>query len=432
MSSLPNSSLDRAWLVMFYSIALSNGSTFSSDESIKLNLRSNLWLSFNDARLLLEPNTLSIQALVIMAQYLEEHITPSTYWVLMNKACVMLQALGSTSWRHDRSVQDQRAAVFWRLNFVDKAMALVLSRQPAIHREVAIQTPPPTVSQLLDTQPHRLSGRSSLFYAHYAHQMHLLSHGMAEVWHCVYAPNLDQASTTKEDLESWYTQATDILKAAALTEQPLLAPADAATVDLSLQILDFQYYALLVRLALSSRETMGTQAVSASVKLLRLLPSIHGVAVTGQEIFPFPVWQWLHCPLSAFGLCWGQIVTGMHPQYEENKQLLETIELLPPFFGSLIARNPIAEKLENITKRMIQHASSITQSSNSTSPANAGPYQSSVVMSPTSAGTPLDDFLAPSAEFSLDEMFSMGNDALLNNPFDWFGWDMSGPAAQSH
>ncbi len=141
-ASRPRQVRDRAWLVMFYSVALGVASTASpSDESTKVKLRSNLWLAFNDARLLLEPSVTSIQALVIMACHAEEFMTPSLCWSLITKACIMLQALGITHWRLDAPTRERRILVFWRLNIMDKALALILGRPPTFHREWPMSPP---------------------------------------------------------------------------------------------------------------------------------------------------------------------------------------------------------------------------------------------------------------------------------------------------
>ena len=91
VASRPENIHDRAWLVMFYSVTLSRVPFIGPpDEATKARLKSNLWLAFNDARLLLEPKISSVQALVILACYAEEFMTPSISWSLVSKACTML------------------------------------------------------------------------------------------------------------------------------------------------------------------------------------------------------------------------------------------------------------------------------------------------------------------------------------------------------
>lgn len=213
-ASRPHQVHDRAWLVMFYSVALSVvSSTTPSDESTKVKLRSNLWLAFNDVKLLLEPNVTSIQALIILACYVEEFMTPSLCWTLITKACVMLQALGITHWRLDSPTCERRIMLFWRLNILDKALALVLCRPPTFHREIATGIALPTLDQLLPSQSrYPSSGAAVLFDAHYTHQMHLLSRIMADVWYCLYGQDSEDVHVIKGNLESWHRQATEVAR----------------------------------------------------------------------------------------------------------------------------------------------------------------------------------------------------------------------------
>ena len=212
VASRPHEIPDRAWLVMFYSVALSKVTSGDSrDESVKKKLRSNLWLAFNDVRLLLEPNILSVLALVVMACYVEEFMTPSICWALVSKACVMLQALGITSWRLDLATRERRTMLFWRLNYLDKSLGLILCRPPTIHRTMASEIALPTLEQLLPPRPYSTSGTAVLFEAHYTNQMHLLSCVMADAWHCLYGKEGDKVQVVKQSLESWYRHATEVI-----------------------------------------------------------------------------------------------------------------------------------------------------------------------------------------------------------------------------
>ncbi|KAA8651967.1 Zn(II)2Cys6 transcription factor [Aspergillus tanneri] len=337
VASRPHQVHDRAWLVMFYSVTLSVvSSTNPSDESTKANLRSNLWLAFNDVRLLLEPNVSSIQALVILACHVEEYMTPSLCWVLVTKACVMLQALGVTHWRLDSPTRERRTMLFWRLNTLDKSLALILCRPPTFHREMATGIALPTLEQLLHSQPyHPSSGAPALFEAHYMYQMHLLSRVMADVWHCLYGQDSDDVHTIKENLESWHLQATEVLEAAALAEKPLLTASGTASVDLGLQTLHFHYYSLLVLLTVSYRQ-LRTQSTYPSQQMLGLLPGLGAMLPGLKEPYTCLLWQRLHCPLAAFGILWGEIVIKGRAHFEQSEQSLEAIEHLPAFLGKQV------------------------------------------------------------------------------------------------
>ena len=197
---------------MFYSIALRVLSdSHPTDESTKAKVRSNLWLSFNDVRLLLDPSSSSIQALIILASYVEEFMTPSICWSLISKACTMLQALGFTQWRLDSATRERRIILFWRLNILDKALALVMCRPPTYHREMSNEISLPTLDQL-SLSHHRSASNDvpAIFNAHSTHQMHLLSQIMADAWHCLYGQTSDDVGAVIERLESWYHQATEV------------------------------------------------------------------------------------------------------------------------------------------------------------------------------------------------------------------------------
>ena len=197
---------------MFYSVALNTvSSTSPSDQSTKAKLKSNLWLAFNDAKFLLEPSPSSIQALVILACHVEEFMTPSFCWALVSKACMMLQALGVTHWRLDSPTRERRTLLFWRLNVLDKALALILCRPPTFHREMTSEIALPTLDQLLPSSQHRPSvGAPVLFDAHYKNQMHLMSLLMADMWHCLHGKGSEDLYAIKENLDSWHRQATEV------------------------------------------------------------------------------------------------------------------------------------------------------------------------------------------------------------------------------
>lgn len=196
---------------MFYGVALSTLSTAKPlDETTRAKLRSNLWLAFNDVRLLLEPSVTSIQALIILACYVEEFMTPSICWSLISKACIMLQALGISGWRIDKATRERRTILFWRLNYLDKALSLILYRPPSLHSSMAAEMDFPTLDQLIPSQMYASSGDALLFQAHYTDQMHLLSRVMADMWQCLYGQEADKFLVVKQKLESWHHHAVEV------------------------------------------------------------------------------------------------------------------------------------------------------------------------------------------------------------------------------
>lgn len=218
-ASRPHQIHDRAWLVMFYSVALNIvSSTSPQDELTKSKLTSNLWLAFNDVRFLLEPSMSTIQALIMMTVYAEACMTPSLSWTLVNRACTMLQTLGINDWRLDAITRKGRASLFWRLNVMDKILALILARPPTFDRDFVKAVALPALDELLpvpsacerQTSAGRGRAISMLFPAHYTAQMHLLSRVMGDIWHCLHGRDAENIPKTKDSLESWYRHATEV------------------------------------------------------------------------------------------------------------------------------------------------------------------------------------------------------------------------------
>ena len=211
----PNQVQDRAWLVMYYSIILSMVSSINpTDKDTKAKLRCNLWLAFNDVRLLLEPSEVNIQALVLLACHVEEFTTPSLCWMLTTNACRMLQALGINNRRIDSETRERRTLLFWHLNLLDKGLALIFGRPPTFHPAMAKELALPTLGQLLQFQPHISSSeRTALFGAHYIYQMMALSRLMTDIWDCLYGDVLSdehKIESVIQDLDSWQRQAQQV------------------------------------------------------------------------------------------------------------------------------------------------------------------------------------------------------------------------------
>ncbi|QIX01101.1 hypothetical protein AMS68_006618 [Peltaster fructicola] len=230
---------ERAWLVMYYSIVLSFISSVSPDDTdTKKRLLRNLWLAFNDARLLLEPSEANIQALLILAIHVEDFTSPTLCWMLTSTACRMLQALGITQRRLDAQTRERRRMLFWNLNLMDKGLAMIFGRPPTNHRAMANEIPMPTLEQLLPFRPHVSSrAKLALFGAHFLNQMMLLSRVMGDVWACLYEDNAATCPTTDamlRQLNDWYQQATQVLDAAAMTEKPFLDKDGEASIEIGL------------------------------------------------------------------------------------------------------------------------------------------------------------------------------------------------------
>lgn len=161
----------------------------------------------------------------LLAVHVQDFHTPSLCWMLMTTACRMLQALGITNRALDAKTKEKRLWLFWILSSLDISLALIFGRPPTFHRAMREKLPIPDIRQLLGWQPHLQSseigsGRTSLFGAHFMHQLYVMSNIMAEIWSCLY----DSASThrpveaVKASLDSWYEETSKVI----LSPQPRL------------------------------------------------------------------------------------------------------------------------------------------------------------------------------------------------------------------
>lgn len=96
VTSQPAQTCERAWWVMFYSIASRNCtmSELLADDLKASRLENNLWMSINDIGFLLQPSILNVQAIITMVVSAERCMLPQACWSLISKASTMLLGLG--------------------------------------------------------------------------------------------------------------------------------------------------------------------------------------------------------------------------------------------------------------------------------------------------------------------------------------------------
>ncbi len=207
---------EKGYLLMFYGIMLTVATSDDSfQEDTKVKLKWNLWLCLNDARLLLQPSELNIQALILLACHVQDFHTPSLCWMVSTTAFRMLQALGTSGLNMDIEIKHRRCELFWFLNALDKSLSLIFGRPPVFHRVMCEEIPMPSMQRLSSFQPHIKSSSQgtmtsksppSLFGAHLLHQMHLASKVTAEIWYYLYDKH-SKNSTLEEirtRLKAWY------------------------------------------------------------------------------------------------------------------------------------------------------------------------------------------------------------------------------------
>lgn len=408
-ASQPQRIRNRAWLVMYYSIILSNiSSTEPENDTLKMKLRANLWLALNDVRLLLEPSEINIQALTLLASHVEEFTTPSLSWMLMTNACRMLQALGVNHRRLDAKTRERRTMMFWHLNLVDKGLALSLGRPPTFHRAMAREIPLPTLEQLLPFHPHRNPSTNipSLFGAHLLQQVFKSTRMQADIWYCLYEDTeLSERSIAlvAEDLDAWYFQAMRVLEAAALVEKPFLDAKGAASVDLGVRTGTINYHYLRVLLAKSSSK-MKRQCIESSRAMLHILDDM---VSDSEEPFNGIIWQLVCRPFTPFLTLFGEILAWEDADAQEKELSLKAMERLPVFLNKMGLRNSLAAKLERVAVTFMQHARSIVGSSGL-----------STVLDYNERG--LTTFCRP---FQRRSIFSFDASSVVVRRLAWYGWN---------
>ncbi|KAM0717150.1 hypothetical protein Q7P37_007002 [Cladosporium fusiforme] len=339
---------ERAWLVMYYSIILSMiSSTAPEDSTTKDQLKCNLWLAVNDAKILLEPSEPNIQALALLATHVEEFTSPSLCHMLIASACRMLQALGVTSRNLSPETRQRRTMTFWYLNLVDKGLSIIFGRPPTFHRAMTRSMPLPTAAQLIPYEPHNKEPQQgararsgSLFGAHYIHQIMLLSHVIGDIWSCIYdTVPLDQSAidSSRKDLQNWYASAKPMLDAAAMAEKPLLDDGGIASINLGLNTLEFNYHYLLIILGRTSGN-MKAETIRSSKEMLHLLRHL---VSDSEEVYN------------------GIMLASRGLRPGEDEEALMAMKELPLFLRKMGLRNSLAARLESIAVVFVQHAESL-------------------------------------------------------------------------
>lgn len=146
-----------------------------------------------------------------------------------------------------------------------------------------------------------------------------------------------------------------ILEAAALAEKPFLDANSAASIDLALRTVSFQYEYLFILLTRSSTR-MRAQCIESSKRMLRLLENMIS---DSEEPYTSMVWHLLCSPFTPFLDLFGELLSNGKGESEENMEALAAMEQLPVFLGKMSSRNSLAAKLERIAVVLVQHARSV-------------------------------------------------------------------------
>lgn len=211
----PEAVNEKAYMVIVYGILLTEACLDGSyDKTTISKLRWNLRLAMDDAKLLLEPSDINIQALILLACHVQEVSTPSFCWMMISTACRMLQTLGVNSRSLDPETRDRRLMLFWMLNGLDKSLALISGRSPTFVRAMFSKVPTIELQKMLVYQPHmsgeeRGEGFKSMFGAHIMRQMHLLSVVLSDIWVCLFE-NGSEFDQVRKKLDEWWQQSSSV------------------------------------------------------------------------------------------------------------------------------------------------------------------------------------------------------------------------------
>jgi hypothetical protein len=107
----------------------------------------------------------------------------------------------------------KRRNLFWHLNLMDKAFAIIFRKSPTFNRKMIREIGPPTVQEFLPTTDKISGGLADavgVFTAHYVHQKVLLSYLMHDIWTYLYdeeSSELSRIDVLLGNLKAWYDEA---------------------------------------------------------------------------------------------------------------------------------------------------------------------------------------------------------------------------------
>ncbi|KAI1340154.1 hypothetical protein F5Y15DRAFT_49996 [Xylariaceae sp. FL0016] len=357
---------DNAYLVIFYGFMLTEASTnlnANIGSDLQLKLKWNLWYAMNDARLLLQPSELHIQALLLLAVHVDAFHTPSLCWMVSTTAFRMMQALGINTPGLNAETKRHRSNLFWFMNMMDKGLALVFGRPPIFTQTMCAAVPMPSIIQLQSFQPHMhdaTHGESafrSLFGAHFLYRAFLQTQIIAEVWDQVFgdATGHTPRIVVRKRLDTWFDETMTILKSTLLSEKPFLDHKAVRAMELGIQQMSFHYRWLVVALTKACRSSKA-DCVEASQKALSLL---EGLVSGSEDVFNGVVWTLLYYPFTPFFVLFAHVLA--ETDYVLCQRYLEAMECLPLFLRVMTPRHPLAGKLYDTAANLFNRARTMHQ-----------------------------------------------------------------------
>ncbi|KAL2208626.1 hypothetical protein CC79DRAFT_1395599 [Sarocladium strictum] len=354
-SGNPQKVHDSAWLVMYYASLVSNASI---TQPLREKMQDNLWHALSDARVLLEPSELNIRAILMVLSDAVAMMTPTMCWMLSSTACRMFSSLGSNWGRPSAPVgsEQKRRTLFWHLNLMDKAFAIIFRKSPTFNRKMVRKFGPSTVQDFLPATGGGRGGPSDpvgLFTAHYVYQKVQLSYLMHDIWTYLYdedSPDYSRVESILESLHAWHDEARKVLQAASLTEQLFSTNDHIESMKAGLRAMRFHYTYLVIILTKSSAEHQEL-CVEFSESMLNELKELP--CLPNQPYQPF-IWQLLCCPFTPFLVLFRTI---MFDADDEKEGQLSAMRQLPKYLEEAKAITPLANKLQEVANVILRHAS---------------------------------------------------------------------------
>lgn len=195
---------------MYYAL-LSN---ISVTQSLREKIHDNLWHALSDARILLEPSEFNIRAILMVLSEAVTVTTPTMCWMLASTACRMFSSLGSNLTRSSASAggDQKRRTLFWHLNLMDKAFAIIFRKSPTFNRKMVREIGLPTIQDFLPAigDGHsRTNDPIGVFTARYIYQKVQLSYLMHDIWTYLYdedSPDESRFEALLGDLDAWHDE----------------------------------------------------------------------------------------------------------------------------------------------------------------------------------------------------------------------------------
>ncbi|OGM43835.1 hypothetical protein ABOM_007590 [Aspergillus bombycis] len=323
----PHNVREKAWVVYFNYVLLSDISARDDDSDETRKLRRNVQLALNDSRIFLEPREANVQALTILAAHGEDYAAPNLSWMLLGHACRQAEALGLHALGH-RSAEwrQKQLCLFWLLFVMDKSCSLAFGRPAFLPTAVYQDVPLPDDNILLrfhvrDSEEN--AQKASMFGAQLLKSSMELSKLIGLVLDVLAT---DVSSPAKREirckLDEWYQHTNQVLTETMNAERVSANANHRKEMALGINSIKFHYLHILVIL-LKGNESDSTLRLSSARDAISLLSSI---VSNWSSIYNGVVWQLLYYPFTPFFVIFENIVhhTCWTPAVEQDLQLLST------------------------------------------------------------------------------------------------------------